>query len=74
MSAKSAFDEERVGRSRAKNQHPAVERPPLQPQSSGLDKVDRADLVALLEQHLVSRERSPFKRLFVERQHAASRH
>src|SRR5262245_47149179 len=63
------FDEKLVGPRGAENQRPAVERPPLQPQASQLDEIDRGDLVALPEEELISGERSSFERVLVECQH-----
>jgi hypothetical protein len=69
---KRRFDEKLAGWRGAKDQRPAVDRAPLKAQPPYFDEIDGGDLVALPEQHLVSRERSSLKRLFVERQHGRS--
>ena len=63
---KSRLNEEPAGGSGAKDQCPAVERSPIQPQASGFNKIDCSDFIALLEKHLVSSKCSSLKRLWVE--------
>jgi hypothetical protein len=68
---KRRFNEELAGWRNAQDQQATVEGPPFQPQPSRFDEVDSSDFVALPEKHLVSGERSLFKRLLVQRQKAA---
>ena len=63
------FDEEFVGWCRAKDQQPAVEGPPFQPQPPLFDELNGSDFITLPKQELVSAERSSFKGVLVERQH-----
>src|SRR5262249_21143295 len=63
------FDEEFVGRCGAKNQEPAVEGAPFQPQPPLFNEINGSDFIVLPKQDFVSGERPSFKRVLVERKH-----
>src|SRR5262249_16682252 len=53
----------------AEEQQSTVEGAPFQPQPPFFDEINGSHFIALPKQHLVSSERSSFKRVLVERQH-----
>jgi hypothetical protein len=63
------FDEELARGRGAEEQQSAVEGAPFEPQPPFFNEINGGHFVALPKQHLVSRERSPFKRGLVEGEH-----
>jgi len=64
------FDKEFVGWCRAKDQQPAVEGTPFQPQPPLFNEINGPDFITLPKQQLVSAKRSSFKQFLIERQHS----
>src|SRR6516162_5810315 len=62
-------DEELAHGCGAEEQQSTVEGTPFQPQPPFFNEINGSHLIALPKQHLVSSERSLFKRVLVERQH-----
>src|SRR6516164_4476710 len=62
-------DEELARGRGAEEQQSTVEGAPLQPQPPFFNEINGGHFIALSKQHLVSSERSLFKRVLVERQH-----
>src|SRR6516162_1593906 len=63
-------DEELAHGCGAEEQQSTVEGAPFQPQPPFFNEINGGHFIALPKQHLVSSERSPFKRVLVEGQHA----
>src|SRR5262245_66642737 len=63
------FDKELTRGGSTEEQQSAVEGAPFEPQSPFFDEINGGHFIALPKQHLVSRERTSFKRLLVEGQH-----
>jgi hypothetical protein len=64
------FNEELARGGSTEEQQPAVEGAPFEPQPPFFNEINGGHFVALPKQYLVSRERSSFKRILVEGQHA----
>src|SRR5262245_31657363 len=62
-------DEELARGRGTEEQQSAVEGAPFQPQPPFFNEINGSHFIALPKQHLVSSERSPLKRVLVERQH-----
>src|SRR5215472_13560657 len=62
-------DEELARGCGAEEQQSTVEGAPFQPQSPFFNEINGSHFIALPKQHPVSSERSPFKRVLVERKH-----
>jgi hypothetical protein len=63
---KCRFNKELAGGGDTENQQPTIKGPALQPQSPGVNEIDRRDLIALSEQNFVSGKRPSFDNPFVE--------
>src|SRR5215471_12004582 len=62
-------DEELARGRGTEEQQSTVEGAPFQPQPPFFNEINGSHFIALPKQHLVSSERSPLKRVLVERQH-----